>query len=468
MDYWQLRGLVKELVPRHTRLMALEQGKQALVREKGRKRNYYQYDVLTGKAEKHERLLNTAGLASAVEVSCRAASCPMCLNLDVWDGFRCSYRCLYCFANYFRASLYSSFFDNSRSLGLRCSNPDVINAQIDAIRNMKAGTVEVKKAMMLRMPLRFGIRFEDFLPIEGNKRVSLRILQHLAQIHYPVMINTKSTLVARSDYIRALADNPAGAAVHITLLTTDEGLSRVLDVHSPTATERFAAAKILTDAGILVVLRIEPFMVLINDQKNRVDEYIGRALDAGVRHMTFDTYSYSALSVGIRRAFLHQGIDFERMFLLTSDAQWLGSLMLSRMMMYFQAAGLSSSTFDFGSAPINSQDICCSVGDGCFKDAGYNWGNNMNAIRFILSRKEPTRWRDFAKFVLGRGGWLSDTLREEVRRAWNLDSGQAYSPDWVPGLEIGGDDEDGLIWRYRPGRDFRVERLRALTGQEVD
>ena len=45
-------------------------------REKGRKRNYYQYDVLSGKAEKHERLLNTAGLASAVEVSCRAASCP--------------------------------------------------------------------------------------------------------------------------------------------------------------------------------------------------------------------------------------------------------------------------------------------------------------------------------------------------------------------------------------------------------
>jgi len=89
MDYWQLRNLVKDIVPRNRRLLQPEAAGKALVREKGRKRNYHQFDLLSGCMEKRERLLNTEGLRSFVEVSCRATECPMPLNLDVWDGFRC-------------------------------------------------------------------------------------------------------------------------------------------------------------------------------------------------------------------------------------------------------------------------------------------------------------------------------------------------------------------------------------------
>ena len=376
----------------------------------------------------------------------------------------CPFKCRYCFANYWRASLYSSFFDNARSMGLRCSNGDEIVRQIDNLRSGHGGTEDVRKALSLRIPLRFGIRFEDFLPIEGKRKVSLRILQHLQKIHYPVMINTKATLPAREDYVRALADNPAGAAVHITLLTPDESLSKLLDVASPSPSDRFATAKTLSEAGVRVVLRIEPFMVLVNDRREHVDEYIDRALEAGVRHMTFDTYSYSAFSAGIRRSFMAEGFDFDRMFLLTSDAQWLGSLMLSKMMEYFRSRGLSSSTFDFGSVPTNDQDICCSVQD-YFPDAGYNWGNVLSAARYIV-RNGRTTWRDFDAFVISRGGWLSDSLRDDVRKAWNLDSGQAYTLDWIPGLEIAGED-NGLVWTYRAQPDYRLQRLGSIMGQEL-
>jgi len=347
-------------------------------------------------------------------------------------------------------------------MGLRCSDPEEIIRQIDQLRAGRGGTAEVRKALQLRIPLRFGIRFEDFLPAEGRRGVSLRILQHLQQIDYPVMINTKATLVARDDYVRALADNPAGAAVHITLLTADEKLSKLLDGASPSAADRFETARTLCHAGVRVVLRIEPFMVLVNDRREDVDEYIDRALEAGVRHMTFDTYSYSALSQGIRRSFLAEGFDFDRMFLLTSDAQWLGSLMLSKMMVYFRSRGLSSSTFDFGSVPGNDQDICCSVQD-YFQDAGYNWGNTLNAARFVAGRGR-TSWGDFCEFVEDRGGWLSEALRDEVRRSWNLNSNRAYTMDWIPGLDIAGEDADGLVWTYRKQPDFRMRRLRRIIG----
>lgn len=89
MDYWQLRDIVKELVPRQMLLLPPEPAGRSLVNEKGRKRNYSQFDLLSGQMERKERLLNTEGLNSFVEVSCRAAECPMPLNLDVWDGFAC-------------------------------------------------------------------------------------------------------------------------------------------------------------------------------------------------------------------------------------------------------------------------------------------------------------------------------------------------------------------------------------------
>lgn len=465
MDYWALRELVKDLVPRRVKLVEAADKSAALVKEKGRKRNYHQFNLLSGRMEKQERLLNTEEIKSFVEVSCRASQCPMPLNLDVWDGFICPLNCRYCFANSWRATLYTSFFDNARSMGLRCSNPDTVKAQIDDLLDGRGAGEEVKKAMSLRIPMRFGIRFEDFLPVEGHKKVSLAILQHLAKIGYPTMINTKSTLLARPDYTEALAGNSAGAAVHITLLTTDELLSKKLDVNSPSASARFAAAKTLVDAGIRVVLRIEPFMVLINDQKDRVDEYIDRALEAGVRHMTWDTYSYSAQSSGMKRSFTAAGIDFERMFLLTSDSQWLGSLMLTKMMEYFQSRGLDSSTFDFGTIPTNGQDICCSVQD-YFKTAGYNWGNVLSAAR-LLTQRGTLRWGEFVKWVESRGGFLSEKLKAEVHEAWNLNSGQAYEMMWIPGASVSGEDQDGLIWSWRKAEDYRLKRLLALTGEKT-
>ena len=86
-------------------------------------------------------------------------------------------------------------------------------------------------AFAIGIPLRLGIRFEDLLPIEGKKKISLRLLEYLKEAHYPTMINTKSHLVGREDYVRALADNPARAAVHMTLITSDDVILKHLEIN---------------------------------------------------------------------------------------------------------------------------------------------------------------------------------------------------------------------------------------------
>lgn len=468
MDYWELRDVVKRIVPRRGLLERLEKQK-GLVKEKGRKSNYYQFNLQSGQLQSIQRLLNKEEIRSFLEVSLRAAHCPMPLNADLYDGLRCPFACRYCFSDSFRASLYTSFFDNSKNLGLRTCSPSFFRSEMDKLlnpSNRRSTDSDLQRAVNLRIPIRLGIRFEDFLPIEGRKKICLDFLSYLRKASYPIMVNTKSSLIGRDDYVRELAENKGGAAVHMTVISASDVVNRALEPGAPSFDERMKAVKSLSDAGVRVVARIEPFMVFINDGRDEVDRWIRSMTWAGVRHITLDTYSWSASTPGIRRQMELVGVDFERLFLLMADAQWLGSLLLGKFMEYLRKRGFRCSTFDFGNVPSNDQDICCEVGDWFIgKGAGFSYGNGLMAIRFIQSHKgRPVSWDMYDDFVESKGGWLSKALRQEVFRSWNLVGNDAYALDWAAGIEPFGMDWRGeRVWVYNEGEDFRKEMLRILS-----
>ena len=88
MDYWEIRKEVIKIVPRMTQLKSSRRRAEA-VQEKGRKKNYSQFNLKLGEWRKQERLLNTEEINSFLEISARAAACPMPFNMDVWDGLMC-------------------------------------------------------------------------------------------------------------------------------------------------------------------------------------------------------------------------------------------------------------------------------------------------------------------------------------------------------------------------------------------
>jgi hypothetical protein len=96
MNYWELRKHVSKIVPRMTQIFSSSR-KAEIVREKGRKKNYSQFNLRHGEWRKQERLLNTEEINSFLEISVRAAACPMPFNMDIWDGLICPYNCIYCF-----------------------------------------------------------------------------------------------------------------------------------------------------------------------------------------------------------------------------------------------------------------------------------------------------------------------------------------------------------------------------------
>lgn len=463
MNYWELRKAVSKLVPRQIRF--IQELTKGTIKEKGRKGNYHQFNLKTRQWEKQERLLNTEEITSFLEVSLRAQACPMPLNLDTWDGLRCGYGCIYCYADSFRHSLYTSFFDNPKSIGLRHCNPDYYKTELDKLFKYRGKRVENAdekvKAISLDIPMRFGIRFEDFLPVEAKRGISLSMLKYLSENSYPVMINTKSDLVCRDDYIQAMADNKAGAAVHITMISSDDVLNKELEPGAPLFFKRINAGKQLSSAGVRVVARIEPFMTFINDAPDKLVEYISALKSADIKHVTFDTYSYSAKNQTIKQAFYNKGYDFERMFTIMSDCQWLGSLLLGKYMDLFRAEGIKCSTFDMGNVPTNDDSICCNVGDW-FK-GGWNLGCIVSMVRFIISAGRKVSWKDYYDYVMSGGGFLSQKLEKEVQSLWNLCGNPAYFPDWAPFLNSMGIDEYGQCWLYDNGsKDFRAEKLKDI------
>lgn len=88
LDYWSFRALVAKIIPRMTALKK-DEAKVDAVREKGRKKNYIQYSVKEKEWIKQERLLSNDEINSFVEVSVRAAACPMPLNIDTYDSTVC-------------------------------------------------------------------------------------------------------------------------------------------------------------------------------------------------------------------------------------------------------------------------------------------------------------------------------------------------------------------------------------------
>jgi len=471
MNYYELREQITEKLGYsflHNRLVDHRRHQRA-VEEKGRKSEYKEFKLdQPGEAIPQERLLNTEEIQSFIEISCRAAACPMPLNIDTWDGMLCPFGCSYCFANAFRATLYTAFFDNSKTMGFRHCNPKMYKTELEKLFELRGNNPhdvkgDVAKAIAMEIPIRFGIRFEDFLKEEGDEKIALELLEFLKDQEYPTMINSKSALLGREDYVRALADNKAGTAVHITLISSNNEVLELLEPGAPSYKERLKAMKIMSDAGIRVIARIEPFLPFICDQEEDVRKYMVDVWDVGVRNITFDTYSYTAKNQGIRQAFINNGFDWDRIFHIGCESQGFGSILLGKFMEMFRTFGFSCSTFDMGNAPDNDDNVCCEVGD-IFKEYGFNYGCTVYAARMIAKRgkkNKPTSWLHFKNWVDKKGGFLSESLEREVHELWNCQGNQAYSHYWAKGLEPCGYDKYGIIWNSGQ-YDFREELLECL------
>lgn len=219
---------------------------------------------------------------NGVRLTADGFDCALPVTVDSFS--RCSYGCLYCFANQNRVS--SSVV--GKPLG---------QTSLSSIEAMLKGEGGKMGSLLRRIlgrngggdgrpcPVQIG-GLSD--PCDENERRHgwlLRALPLFFRHNQPVRISTKGTLLAEPSYQAALKERPELVWVAVSCITPDDDLLAQIDKGVPSATERLAAMRAVTAAGAKVSLRLRPMLPTVSDRtpKHRYAyrELIERAAEAG-------------------------------------------------------------------------------------------------------------------------------------------------------------------------------------------
>jgi DNA repair photolyase len=123
-----------------------------------------------------------------------------------------------------------------------------------------------------------------YQPIEKKVQLFRSLLEVFRDLHRPVFFSTKSTLVTRDiDLLSSLADEGL-VEVSVTILGTNERISRTLEPSTPQVQRRLEAVKQLTTHGIPVSTHIAPYIPELYTPTETVD-LIKSLKESGVSHV---------------------------------------------------------------------------------------------------------------------------------------------------------------------------------------
>jgi DNA repair photolyase len=191
--------------------------------------------------------------------------CPMNLCFNPYVG--CSFNCIYCYAR-----MIEQIGGNWKRLA-----PCSIETVKDQFENafVKNSNDMISSFMRRKHAMRTSNLTDPFQPVELKHRVMERSMDYFIEYQYPMIINTKSHLVALPQYIDKMKQFPCG--VQITLISDSNEVLSKLEPGAPSFDERLETLKKLSDAGIYTMIRYSPVILGINDKAEGLFEKVAKA-----------------------------------------------------------------------------------------------------------------------------------------------------------------------------------------------
>lgn len=195
----------------------------------------------------------------------------------------CVFGCAYCYAS---------------ASGRRVGEP--VSAWGDYLY-VKTNAVEVVRKQLQRMgedkrrgTLVLSSQTDPYQGHEKHYQLTRGILAELVEVRYPgtVRILTKSPLVTRDvDLLTALPD----AEVGLTVTSTEDSVSRWLEVRAPLASRRLKTLAELHEAGVRTYAFIGPLLPHFLEKPQLLEDLLARLAETGVRevymeHINLDPY----------------------------------------------------------------------------------------------------------------------------------------------------------------------------------
>jgi DNA repair photolyase len=225
------------------------------------------------------------GPYSGIRMTADGFDCALPVSMDSHSA--CSYRCLYCFANFLSGHNTSATVGqwSAKALDGILSGRST-SRQAQAIRKaLKRDDPDGKPPC----PLQFGALADPFDEIERNQGWALEVAEVLERWQQPVRISTKGRLLKEPEYLKAFG-HPERVWVAFSCITIDDDVLAYVDKGAPSATERLETMKALSSVGVPLTLRMRPMMPGVTDSTRKhpraYRELIMRAKEAGCDHLS--------------------------------------------------------------------------------------------------------------------------------------------------------------------------------------
>jgi len=188
----------------------------------------------------------------------KLCTCPDKLTFNPYTG--CDHGCLYCYA-----SSYIPRFHECRT------KKNILPRLTNEAIKLKGELISISNSS------------DPYPRLEQETCLTRNCLKILSKNFCRLQIVTKSDLVTRD--IDILQTVPC--LVSITIITTDDKLSRKLEPGAPESSRRLKAIEVLVAAGIPTTVRIDPVIPFLNDDLTDLMEIIA---DLGTCHVTCSSY----------------------------------------------------------------------------------------------------------------------------------------------------------------------------------
>ena len=183
-------------------------------------------------------------------------------NMNLYKG--CPHGCIYCF---------------SRNECYQIQNFDQVRAKKDALQILEREL----KTKRRHGAVITGSMSDPYNPCEAEYRLSRGALSLFDRYQYGVVILTKSNLVLRDLDLLCRIKAHSPVAVNFTITCADDQLARLIEPNVCSSSDRFAAIKTLSEAGVNCGVLLMPVLPFVNDTPENIAGLVEKAAAAGAK-----------------------------------------------------------------------------------------------------------------------------------------------------------------------------------------
>lgn len=217
-------------------------------------------------------------------------------NMNLYRG--CSHGCIYC---------------DSRSACYHLDHFDQVRPKKDALRLLEDELRSKRTTGVITM----GAMSDPYNPLERDLQLTRGALELIRRYRFGASYTTKSALCARDADLLAEISRHAPVCARLTITCAEDDLCRRIEPRVSVSSQRFAALRALSDAGVYAGVWLNPVLPFLTDAKDNILGVVHKSADAGAKfvvcffEMTLRTgnreYYFDALErefPGVRQKYL--------------------------------------------------------------------------------------------------------------------------------------------------------------------